>query len=158
MEPVTPKPRILVTLDERRRVVVASPALSEVTDEQAQDVAAAVRHAAEGVLTGRPIPCPTCEERAAALRETRYVLAAATWSLIDTLMWGGRVLDTRTVAFERIAEGLLDRVGEVVSHLTSKRIGVWEGRSLTLTDLAAPPDVHGQTPAEASGLIDPRGT
>lgn len=151
MEPSILKPRVQVTLDDQHRVVVACPVLTELTEDQTQRVVGAVRSVAESVLAGVAVPCVTCEDRASALWETRYVVAATTWSLIDAVMWGGRVLDARAVASEEIAEGLLDRIGEVLSHLTSRRVTVSADRSVVLTDQPAPSSTSGDAPVDGAG-------
>jgi hypothetical protein len=82
--------------------------------------------------------CTNCERLAVELGEVRHERACATWSLIDALIWGGRTLDDphadRDEAAATVAEGLLDRIGAVLSRMTGKAVGVGPDGSVILSD------------------------
>jgi hypothetical protein len=78
----------------------------------------------EGHQPGRVTDhCVACGRLTVELADVRHELAVCRWSLIDALIWGGRILDDphtdRHDAAEAAAEGLLDRIGQVLSRISS---------------------------------------
>jgi hypothetical protein len=96
-------------------------------------------HPEPGRLTDH---CVACGRLAVELADAQHAMAGATWSLIDALIWGGRTLDDphtdRDEAAAVVAEGLLDRIGQVLSRMTGKGVGVGPDGSVTLSDVTGP--------------------
>jgi hypothetical protein len=140
--PIDPTALVQVTLDGRRRIVLDSPVLTRLPVEQTRQLMDAVQHVGEIALAPCPATCDRCESCVTALHETRHLVAATTWSLIDAVMWGARTLDTQAAPPEEVAEGLLDRLGEILSRMTGKGIGIPTDHAGSLTDPPDPPADH----------------